>query len=171
MLAFANPIFVLHRCTPLRCATRSVTIIRAETRPVRNYRPVQTCSARLDARFATESLSDHHVAMIDAAFASEPPMFEILHSQHCQPACKITAKNKISHEVKLLGCDLLWTGCVPFLPAVNSRENANILRILVQPMCPRAVAILRHLEKPWDRRCRYLRDTRAAAVRLTAIRL
>ena len=38
-------------------------------------------------------------------------------------------------------------------------------------MCPQAVAILRHLEKPWDRRCRYLRDTRAAAVRLTAIRL
>ena len=41
----------------------------------------------------------------------------------------------------------MWKICVPFLPAVNSRENANILRILVRPMCPQAVAILRHLEK------------------------
>jgi hypothetical protein len=36
-----------------------------------------------------------------------------------------------------LGCDLMWKICVPFLPAVNSRENANILRILVRPSARR----------------------------------
>jgi hypothetical protein len=73
ILAFANPIFVLHRLIPFCCATRFVTIIRALRTGVggsvrrqsggaafQNQRPGQTCNARVDARFATASLSDHH---------------------------------------------------------------------------------------------------------------
>jgi len=90
------------------------------------------------------------VARVGVVIACDPRLFAIPHSSLCQPGWKVAAKNKISHEVKLLGCDLMWKICVPFLPAVNSRENANILRILVRPMCPQAVAILRHLEMLWD---------------------
>jgi hypothetical protein len=35
------------------------------------------------------------------------------------------AKNKISREVKLLACDLMWKICVLFLPLVNSRKNGD----------------------------------------------
>jgi len=90
------------------------------------------------------------VARVGVVIACDPRLFAIPHSPLCQSGRKVVAKNKISHEVKLLGCDLMWKICVPFLPAVNSRENANILRILVRPMCPQAVAILRHLEMLWD---------------------
>jgi hypothetical protein len=42
---------------------------------------------------------------------------------HCQSECKITSKNKISHKVKLLACDLMWKIFTPFLAPVNSREK------------------------------------------------
>ena len=32
-------------------------------------------------------------------------------------------KNKISPEVKLLACDLMWKVCVLFLPLVNSEDR------------------------------------------------
>jgi hypothetical protein len=32
-------------------------------------------------------------------------------------------KNKISPEVKLLACDLMWKVCVLFLPLVNRRTS------------------------------------------------
>jgi hypothetical protein len=35
------------------------------------------------------------------------------------------AKNKISREVKLLACDLMWKICVLFPPLVNSRKNGD----------------------------------------------
>jgi hypothetical protein len=38
-------------------------------------------------------------------------------------------KNKITHEVKLLTCDLMWKICIPFFAPVNSRGKANIFRI------------------------------------------
>jgi hypothetical protein len=79
---------------------------------------------------------------IGLAFASVPPMFANLLSSHCQLECKTTTENKICHEVKLLGCDLMWKICIPLLPLVNC-----ILRIQVRLMSPQAVVILRHLEK------------------------
>jgi hypothetical protein len=31
---------------------------------------------------------------------------------HCQSECKINEKIKITHEVKLLTCDLMWKICI-----------------------------------------------------------
>src|ERR1700730_3366550 len=48
---------------------------------------------------------------------------------HCQSECKITSKNKISHKVKLLACDLMWKIFTPFLAPVNSREKDEHTRL------------------------------------------
>ena len=54
-------------------------------------------------------------------------MFANLLWSHCQSECKITAKNKIPHEVRLLDCDLMWKRFVlPDCP-VNSREKGEHL--------------------------------------------
>lgn len=50
-------------------------------------------------------------------------MLTILHSLYCQPACKIVVKKKISYQVRLLACDLVWKVCVPSPPPVNMRES------------------------------------------------
>src|SRR3979409_1836473 len=47
-----------------------------------------------------------------------PKLASLLWS-HCQSECKITSKNKISHKVKLLTCDLMWKIFTPFLAPVN----------------------------------------------------
>jgi hypothetical protein len=64
------------------------------------------------------------------------PRLALLLWSHCQPQYEITSRNKISHEVKLLACDLKWKIFAPFLTPVNSREMASLLRILVRIMSP-----------------------------------
>jgi hypothetical protein len=67
------------------------------------------------------------MAMFGVAFACDPPILTIHHSSLCQSECKIDVKNKISHEVKSLACDLMWKICVPFLTSLNIRENVEHL--------------------------------------------
>ena len=46
---------------------------------------------------------------------------------HCQSECKVTAKNKIHHEVRLLDCDLMWKRFVLPDCTVNSQAKGEHL--------------------------------------------
>jgi hypothetical protein len=70
-----------------------------------NYRPVQTCNARLDARFATASLPDHQA---DAALPGVRRCSRIFFGRIVNRGEKLPQKNKIYREVSLLDCDLMW---------------------------------------------------------------
>ena len=97
-----------------------------------NYRPVRTRNARLDARFATASLPDHHA---DAALPEVRRCSRTFFGRIVNRGEKISAKNKIPHEVRLLDCDLMWKRFVlPDYP-VRSREKGE------HPSCSRAVHV------------------------------
>ena len=89
-----------------------------------NYRPVQTCNARLDARSATASLPDHHA---NAALRGVRRCSRIFFGRIVNRSEKLPQKNKIYHEVRSLDCDLMWKRFVlPDCP-VNSQAKGEHL--------------------------------------------
>ena len=85
-----------------------------------NYRPVQTCNARLDARFATASLPDHEA---DAALPGVRRCSRIFFGRIVNRSEKLP--QKIKSIAKSARWIVIWCGrdlCCLIAP-VNSREK------------------------------------------------
>ena len=85
----------------------------------RNYRPVQTRRASSDARFATASLPGHRAG---PRLRKVDRCLRVFVVRIVNLSEKPPRENKIPHEVRLLGCDLMWRKLVlPDYPVNSTR--------------------------------------------------